>query len=49
MYIPLVLEYVQHAVDEYLCQFIAFRTDNFSADVYGMFLAVYFQGSVIDA
>ena len=48
MYIPFVLEYVQHTIVEYLCQFIAFRTDNFPANLYAMFFAVYSQRGIAD-
>ena len=43
MYIPFVFEHILYTVDEYFSQLIAFCTDNFSFDTYGMFLSVYFH------
>ena len=48
MYIPFVFEHILYTVDEYFSQLIAFCTDNFSFDTYGMFLSVYFQNCIID-
>ena len=49
MYIPFVFEHILYTVDEYFSQLVAFCTDNFSFDTYGMFLSVYFQNCIIDA
>ena len=48
MYIPFVFEHILYTVDKYFSQLVAFCTNNFSFDAYGMFLSVYFQNCIID-
>lgn len=43
MYIPFVFEHILYTVDKYFSQLVAFCTNNFSFDAYGMFLSVYFR------
>ena len=48
MYIPFVFEHILYTIDKYFSQLVAFCTNNFSFDAYGMFLSVYFQNCIID-
>ena len=48
MYIPFVFEHILYTIDKYFSQLVAFCTNNFSFDAYGMLLSVYFQNCIID-